>query len=309
MEFLAERFRPTQLEAAGELSDRYVFIDGRFVKGRDASILVWDRGLLYGDGVFEGIRVYSGRIFKLREHIDRLYDSAKAIGMENIPLTKDEMCEAVVRTVRINELRDAHVRVVVTRGVGRLGLDPRGAVRPTVIIMAYPYPPLLGEKPARLITSSIRKKSPHSIDAKIKSLNYLENILAKLQAVAAGMDDAIIMDMAGAIAEGTGENIFVVKDGVISTPRTIACLHGVTRATVMELAERMGLKVVERDITVQELYTADEIFLAGTAAGIHPVAEVDGRRIGREVPGPITRRIREAYERCVVEEHVIDVYG
>ncbi|MEM3047160.1 MAG: aminotransferase class IV, partial [Candidatus Bathyarchaeia archaeon] len=235
--FLEERFRPTVDEILRREGyfDLFIFHDGRFVKGKDARITPFDHGVLLGDGVFEGIRAYEGYVFKLDEHIDRLFDSAHAMGLR-IPLSKEEMKRAVVLTLRKNGLRDAHVRPVVLRGPGRLGLDPRRSVRPTVMVLAYPFPPLLGEKPVRLLISSVRRKSPHSVDSKVKSTSYIDNIAAKLQANAAGMDDAILLDMDGYVAEACGENIFALKGEVLSTPTTTAALHGVTRAVVMEIA-------------------------------------------------------------------------
>lgn len=294
--YLAERFQPTVAETLSRYNtyDSYIYLDGQFLKGEEARISVWDHGFLYGDGVFEGIRAYDGVIFKLREHLDRLYDSAHAIGL-TIPLNKDEMGEAIKRTFRANGLRNGHARPVVTRGVGRVGTDPRRAVRPSVMIQALELPPILGKDAIRVITSSVRRKSPHSVDAKIKSLNYLDVILARLQANLAGVNDALILDMEGFVAEATTENIFILKGQVVSTPTTAAALHGVTRQTVMDQAEAMGYRVLERNITPHEVYTADEVFLTGTGAEIVPVGEVDGRSVGNGEVGPLTGQLISWY--------------
>jgi len=307
-EFLSHKFKPSLKEILSDLYDLYVYIDGIFVKGEDAKISVWDHGFLYGDGVFEGIRAYDGMIFKLDNHIDRLFDSMKAIGIENFPLSKDELKKAVIETLRKNSLRDAHIRIIVTRGTGRPGLDPRRSVRPSVIIMTYPFPPWLGVKPLRVLTASIRRKSPYSIDAKIKSLNYLDNVLAKLQAVSAGFDEALMLSLDGCVAEGTGENIFIVKGEKLYTPPPIAALHGITRATVMELANKMGFETIEKNLTLQEIYTADEIFLTGSGAEIVPVKEIDGRKIGTKAPGPITHKIIETYKKYVRTKYTTPIY-
>jgi len=295
LELFADRFQPSLDEIVNEIyGDLYVYVDGRFLKGAEARIPVFDHGLLYGDGVFEGVRAYDGKIFKLDEHLDRLYDSAKTV-MITIPLTKDEFRQVIEKLLELNQLRDVHIRPVVTRGSGRAGLDPRRAARASVIVMALPMKPLLGEKPIRLLTSTIRRKSPYSIDARIKSLNYMDNILAKLQAIAAGMDDAIMLDISGFVAEASGENLFVVRDDKVFTPETTAALHGVTRNTVMSEARRLGYEVIEKNLTYQELYTANEVFLTGTGAEIVAVAEIDGRVIGDGDIGPVTSRLIEAY--------------
>jgi branched-chain amino acid aminotransferase len=307
-ELYADRFSRGLEEVVPDLCRLDVYVNGRFVKGSEAMVAVWDHGFLYGDGVFEGIRAYDGKVFKLDEHLDRLFDSAKGIGLEP-PLTKEELKEVILETLRRNRLRDAHIRPIITRGVGGLGLDPRKCPTPTVVVMAYPFPKLLGEEPIRLTISSVRRKAPFSIDAKIKSLNYLDSILAKLQAIVGGYDDAIMLDIMGYIAEASGENIFVVKRGELFTPPTTAALHGITRATVIELAEREGFKVSEKLLTPQDLYAADEVFLVGTATEVAPVAEIDGRKIGQEVPGPVTRRLMEVYQRYVRTEHVTPIPG
>ncbi len=268
------------------------------MKGQDARLPIWDHGLLYGDGVFEGIRAYAGHVFKLDDHLARLVDSMRGV---DIRLDVDSVAlrELVCEVLRRNELRDAHIRVIVTRGIGRPGLDPRNCTQPSLIVMAYPFPPLLGREPIRMISASLRRKAPYAVDARIKSLNYLDSILAKLQAIAAGVDDALMLDLDSRVAEATGENVFVVKNGVISTPLLVAALPGITRATVIDLAGDLGHAVQERALTLGDLYTADEVFLTGTAAEVVPVAEIDGRVIQGGETGPITAELIADYQALV----------
>jgi len=274
-----------------------VYLNGKFVDKEDAKISIYDHGLLYGDGVFEGIRAYDGVIFKLKEHIDRLYDSAKSILLE-IPLSKEEMEKVVVETVRINNLRDAYIRLVVTRGIGDLGLDPRKCSNPTVFCIAEPMNPLLGESGIRAITSSIRRLPVDVLNPAVKSLNYLNSILAKIQANYAGVDEAFLLDSEGYVVEGTGDNIFVVKNGIIKTPPVASSvLRGITRDTVIDIAKELGYIVVEEKITLHELYVADEVFITGTAAELVPVIEIDGRVINGGKIGEITRRLKEEFNR------------
>ena len=273
-----------------------MYIDGRFVPESEARVSVFDHGFLYGDGVFEGIRVYKGVVFKLREHIDRLYDSAKAI-MLKIPLSKEEMIKAVLETLKRNNLRDAYIRLIVTRGVGDLGIDPRKCSKPSVIIITREMKPLLGRKSVSLIISSVRRDNVDATSHQAKSLNYLNSILAKLEAIKAGADDAILLDNRGFVSEASAANLFLVKNGVIITPpQTAGILPGITRGKVMELAESLGFRVEEREITPMELFTADEVFLTGTAAEIVPVAEIAGRKLP-EAPGKVTKRLMEAFEK------------
>ena len=290
--YLSDLFQLDVPGMIGDLYELHVFINGEFVKGSEAKISIWDHGLLYGDGVFEGIRVYEGGIFKLNQHLDRLFDSARVIDI-GIPVGQEEIRQVVLETLRRNHLRDAHLRVIVTRGIGGPGLDPRNCKQASLIVMAYPFPPLLGSDPIRLISSSVRRKAPYAVDARVKSLNYLDNILAKLQAILAGVDDAIMLDMSGCIAEATAENIFSVKKGVISTPLLTAALPGITRSTVIDLANDMGCTVQERPMTLGDLYVADEVFLTGTGAEIVPVGEIDGRVINDGQVGEFTARIIE----------------
>lgn len=263
----------------------------------DAGVSVWDHGLLYGDGCFEGLRIRDGRLFRPAQHLARLRRSARVLALE-IPYNDDGLLAAVAEVAAANDLRDAHVRIVVTRGVGAPGLDPRRADRASVLVMAYPFPPLLGENPINLMISSVARKSPLSVDGHIKSLNYLDGILAKLQANAAGADDAVMLDPTGIVAEGTSANLFVVHEERVATPTTRSALAGITRRTVLELLQQGGCVVAERDITWGELYAADECFLTGTGAGIVSVGAVDGRKL-TSAPGLVTRKVRELYDEAV----------
>ena len=278
-----------------------IYIDGEFYPENEAKISVFDHGLLYGDGVFEGIRVYNGRIFKLGEHIERLYESAKTVGIE-VPLSKEEFKKAIIEVVRRNNLRDAYIRPIVTRGRGRLGLDPRHCQKPTVIIIPQrleEYPLTVAAKKAvRAIVSSIRRTPPFCLPPMVKSLNYQNNILAKLEAIRAGVDEAIMLDWMGYVCEGTGDNIFIVKNGVLITPPIYASiLPGITRQTIIDIAKRLKMEVLERNITIHDLYNADEVFLTATGIEIVPVIEIDGRKIGSGEPGPVFIRIKEEFEK------------
>lgn len=295
-----EKFEPPLQELLGNTyTNAYVYIDGQFIRGSEAKISVYDRGLLYGDAVLEGIRAYDGKVFMLDAHLDRLFDSAQALCM-NILLTRAELAQVIHELLKLNGLRDAHIRPIVTRGSGRLGLDPRHSVRSTLIVIAVPMPPLLGKEPIKVIISGIRRKAPHSIDSKIKSVNYLDNVLARLQAKAAGADDAIMLDPNGFVAEAAAENIFVVKKGRICTPDVVAALEGITRNVVIEEAAKLGFTVIVKNITYHELYTADEVFLTGTSAEIVPVREIDGRLIGDGQAGPITTQLMQAFRNRVL---------
>lgn len=274
--------------------ESFVYIDGQFLPKREAKVSVYDHGLLYGDGVFEGIRVYNGRVFKLDEHIKRLYESAKSVEL-SVPMSKEDMKKTILETIRRNGLKDAYVRVVVTRGVGDLGLDPRKCPKPSIIIIADRIV-VWTEKSLKAITASTRRNAVTALNSMIKSLNYLNNILAKLEANRAGVSEAIMLNQQGFVCEGTGDNIFIAKDGVLVTPPPSAnILVGITRGVVMELAAKEGLKVEERNITIHELYNADEAFLTGTAAEVVPLVELDGRSIGNGEPGPITMKLIEKF--------------
>ncbi len=304
-----DKFQPRLKEILGDLFELYVYIDGEFLKGDDAKLSVFDRTVRFGDGVFEGIRSYDGKIFKLKEHLERLVDSCKYIGIENLPLDIEQLTVVTKECIKLNRLKDAYIRINVSRGPGMGSLDPTTSVRVSVVVMAYPYPSLFGDKSVKLIVSSIRKKSPYAIDARAKTLNYLDSILAKLQARKAGADEAVMLDPNGFVAEATGENIFVVKNGKLSTPVTVSSLGGITRDTIFHIAKKLGYEVQERIMTVFDLYTSDEVFLTGTGAGVVAASEVDGRRIGITVPGSVTLRIMEAYKKFVREQYLTDAYS
>ncbi|MEM0313693.1 MAG: branched-chain-amino-acid transaminase [Candidatus Bathyarchaeia archaeon] len=279
-----------------------VYIDGEYYPKSQAKISVFDHGFLYGDGVFEGIRAYNGVVLKLKEHIDRLYNSAKVL-MLNIPLTKEEMINAVIETLRRNQLKDAYIRLVVTRGVGDLGLDPRKCMKPTVIIIADSiklYSKEAKEKGIRVLIVWVRRNPVDTTPHEVKSLNYLNSVLGKIEANNAGYDEAICLDKNGYVSEGVGENLFIVKNGKLVTPPSYAgLLVGITRDIVVKLAERIGYTVIEQNITPTELFTADEAFLTGTAAEITPIAEINGRPIGDGKPGPVTRRLMTEFEKML----------
>jgi branched-chain amino acid aminotransferase len=269
-----------------------VYLDGKLLPKEDAKISVYDHGLLYGDGVFEGIRVYGGKVFLLAEHIQRLYESALAIRL-TIPLSPGKMIEAVESTVAANGLKDGYVRLVVTRGAGTLGIDPRRTSNPQVIIIADTitmYPAATYEKGMALITASTIRNHPNALAARIKSLNYLNNIMAKMEATDVGFEEAVMLNHQGEVAECTGDNIFIVKNRVLRTPPPNACiLDGITRGAVIRLAKQAGVTVSESPLTRLDIYTADECFLTGTAAEVIAVISLDGRTIGDGNPGPITK--------------------
>jgi branched-chain amino acid aminotransferase len=272
-----------------------VYLNGQLVDKEKAVVSVFDHGLLYGDGVFEGIRAYHGRVFKLKEHLDRLWNSARAI-MLDINITKKAMEEAVLTTLKANRLRDAYIRLVVTRGEGDLGLDPRKCPRSTVIIITDKitlYPQELYEKGLSVITSSIRRNIPEALNPCIKSLNYLNNVLAKAEASRVNAPEAVMLNREGYVAECTGDNIFILKENALITPPTsIGALEGITRNAVMEIARnKLKLLVKEELFTPYHVYVADEVFLTGTAAEVIPVTEIDGRVIGDGKPGKMTLRL------------------
>lgn len=279
-----------------------VYIDGEHYPKLQAKISVYDHGLLYGDGVFEGIRAYSGVVFKLKEHIDRLYRSARVI-MLNIPLTKEEMTNAVLETLRKNNLRDAYIRLVVTRGFGDLGIDPRKCPKPTVIIITdiiKLHSTEAKEKGIRAMIVWVKRDPVDATSHEVKSLNYLNSILGKIEANIAGFDEAICLDKNGYISEGVAENLFIVKNGkVITPPTSTGALVGITRDVAMKLAGKLGYTAIESNITPTDLFTADEAFFTGTAAEIVPIVEVNKRTIGDGKPGPITRRLMQEFEKIV----------
>lgn len=275
-----------------------VYIDGKFYEAADAKVSVFDHGLLYGDGVFEGIRAYHGRVFKLKEHIDRLFCSAKAI-LLTIPIPPQEMMKATVETCRQNGIRDGYIRLLVTRGPGGLGLNPKSCKQPSVIIIADKiqlFPPEYYARGLDIVTVATVRNLHSAVNPAIKSLNYLNNILAKIEANNAGVEEAIMLNAQGFVAEGTGDNVFIVKQGRIYTPPLSAgALYGITRQTVIELAVAAGLEVAEPDLTRYDLFNADECFLTGTGAEIIAVVKIDGRVIGDGKPGPVTARLEESY--------------
>ncbi len=275
-----------------------VYINGKLYDKADAKVSVYDHGLLYGDGVFEGIRIYAGKIFRLREHVDRLYESARHIHLD-IPLSREAMMEACQSTVRANDKHEGYIRLVVTRGTGSLGLDARKCTDPQVIIIVDDialYPPELYEKGLDIVTAATIRNHPNALNPRVKSLNYLNNILARMEAVRAGCQEALMLNHKGEVSECTGDNLFLIKRGVLRTPPPDAgILEGVTRGVVIELAKQAGIPFQEATLTRHDVYTADECFLTGTAAEIIPVIRCDDRPIGTGKPGPITRQLRERF--------------
>jgi branched-chain amino acid aminotransferase len=279
-----------------------VYINGKLFDKPDAKISVYDHGLLYGDGVFEGIRVYDGKIFRLRQHVDRLFESARAIKLD-IPLTREQMMEAIASTVKANNKHNGYIRPLVTRGAGTLGLDPRKTTDPQVVIIVDDislYPPEVYEHGLELATVATIRNHPGAVNPRIKSLNYLNNILAKIEGIQAGCLEALMLNHKGEIAECSGDNIFLVKQGVLRTPSPEAgILEGVTRNAVIELAQAAKIPVAEMPLTRHDLYIADECFLTGTAAEVIPVVKCDGRAIGNGKPGPVTRQLHERFHELV----------
>ncbi len=275
-----------------------IYINGQIVPQEEAKISVFDHGLLYGDGVFEGIRAYNGKIFTLDEHLDRIYDSATAISLK-IPITKAEMADAIKQTMKVNNLTDSYIRLVVTRGVGKLGLDPNKCATPQIIIIADTielYSKALYERGLDIVTVTTIRNHFSALDPKIKSLNYLNNILAKIESIQAGAGEALMLNKDGYVAECAGDNIFIFKNNILLTPPTSAgILVGITRNVVMKLAAEMGLQVKEELMTRYDLYIADECFLTGTAAEIIPVVKIDGRTIGTGKPGKMTLDLLKRY--------------
>ncbi len=274
-----------------------IYINGKFVPSEEAAISVFDHGFLYGDGVFEGIRAYGGRVFRLKDHVKRLFDSAQAI-MLCIPLTQHEMENAILETLRKNNLSDAYIRPIITRGFGDLGLDPNKCSLATVIIIAVEWGAMYGdlyEIGLTAVSVAVRRNTPDSLPPNIKSLNYLNNILAKVEANIKGGNEAIILDTQGRLSEGSGDNIFIIKDKKIFTPHTMNNLKGITREAVIELAKNRGYMVLEKDLGLFDLYTGDEVFVTGTAAEVAPVTKIDGRKIGQGTPGPITKELMSAF--------------
>lgn len=284
------------------MAEQWIYLNGEYVKKEDAKVSVYDHGFLYGDGIFEGIRIYDGNIFKCNEHLHRLYDSAKSI-MLDIPLSYDEMQAALVETIRRNELRDGYIRLVVSRGPGNLGLDPKRCPAAFVIIIVEQlaiYPEEAYKNGLVSVSVSQRRNIPDALNPKIKSLNYLNNILVKIQANLAGVGEAIMLNSQGYVAEGSSDNIFIIKNGTVFTPPCyIGALEGITRAAIMELCGKHGYKLKEEPFTLHDVYVADEVFFTGTAAEVIAVREVDGRTIGSGQAGPITTHLLQEFRKIV----------
>jgi branched-chain amino acid aminotransferase len=291
-----QRFAAREVShAAATKESMFVYVNGELLLRANATVSVFDHGLLYGDGVFEGIRAYDGVVFKLKEHIDRLFESANYIRLI-IPINKEQMMQAVLDTLRKNNLRDAYIRLLVTRGVGDLGLDPTLCKKPSIIVITEPTGPTQDPRSKAIgkttIISSIRRDPVDATSHEVKSLNYMNSILARWEAIVAGVDEAIMLDTQGFVSEATAENVFIVRKSQIATPPTnSAILHGVTRQKVIEIAGNLGYSVAEREITPFELVNAEEVFLTGTLAEIVPVLKVNGRVIGTGKVGSVTARI------------------
>ena len=277
-----------------------IYVSGTFRSDSDATVSVLDHGLLYGDGVFEGIRAYNRRVFKLDRHIERLFESAKALRIE-IPATRGGLERIILDTCRRNEIVDGYIRAVVTRGVGGLGIDPQSCCSPEIIVIARPTISFYRDPSSgvRLTTSSFRRPSPDTLSPSIKSLNYVNNVLARMEANDRGADEALMLDVNGYVAEATADNIFIVTARALVTPPTATNLNGITRETVLEIAAELGIRCEERPFSLFEVWTAREVFVCGTGAEVVPVLSVDERPIGAGEIGPTTRRIVEAYASLV----------
>jgi branched-chain amino acid aminotransferase len=286
------------------MSSLKIWLDGELLDKEQARVGVYDHGLLYGDGVFEGIRVYGGRIFERDAHMRRLYDSARAVRL-TIPYTAEQLVAAMEQTIRVNNLTDCYIRLIVTRGVGCLGLNPTKCPRPGVICIADTielYPKEMYEKGMSIITATVTRCHPNSLPPRVKSLNYLNNILAKIEAIEAGVPEAIMLNQEGNVAECTGDNIFIVRAGQVQTPQTSdGILEGITREVVMRLCKRLSIPCIEKTLQRHDLYIADECFLTGTAAEVIAVTKIDGRPVGAGEVGPITRKLIDAFKRYVRE--------
>ncbi|MGR9050770.1 branched-chain-amino-acid transaminase [Halobacillus faecis] len=287
------------------MSSQWIYMSGEYVKKEEAVVSVYDHGFLYGDGVFEGIRVYEGNIFKLDEHLNRLYDSAKSIMLE-IPHSKEELEEIIAETVRRNQLETAYIRVVVSRGAGNLGLDPASCANPRLVVIAEAlalFPKELYERGVRLASVSSRRNRPDVLPPQVKSLNYLNNILVKMEANQAGVDEALMLNDQGYVTEGSADNIFIVKNGTILTPPTyLGALEGITRNAIIDLAEDKGYKVKEQPFTRHDVYVADEVFLTGTAAEVIAVVEVDQRKVGEGKPGVVTNHLLSEFRKVTTTD-------
>ena len=288
-----------------KIMSRKIWLDGKIVDEADAKISVFDHGLLYGDGIFEGIRFYNGRVFRLTEHIERLYLSAKALLLK-MPWTLEEVCEATLQTIRANGLKDGYIRLVVTRGIGDLGLNPYLCPTPSMFIIASGitlYPAELYENGLEVVTCSTRRPTPASLSPQVKSLNYLNNVMAKVEALKAGAKEGLMLNEQGYVAECTGDNVFIVKkDEVITPPVSDGSLDGITRQVIFELCAELGITIREMSMTRYDVYTSDESFLTGTAAETIPMVKLDEREIGDGKPGPISLKLIEAYRQKVRSE-------
>ncbi|WP_053219884.1 branched-chain-amino-acid transaminase [Virgibacillus senegalensis] len=289
------------------MSSQWIFLSGKFVKKEEAVVSVYDHGFLYGDGVFEGIRAYAGNIFKLNEHLQRLYESAQSILLE-IPYTKEELTQIIVGTIRKNQLEDAYIRVVVSRGQGNLGLDPSNCSEPRLVVIAEAlalFPKELYERGLRVGSVASRRNRPDVLSPQVKSLNYLNNILVKLEANQAGVDEALMLNDQGYVTEGSADNVFIVKNGTIFTPPVyLGALEGITRNAIIDLAEKNGYTLKETPFTRHDVYVADEVFLTGTAVEVIAVVEVDGRKINDGKPGKVTNHLLKEFRNAVTQDGI-----
>ncbi|KAF6573096.1 branched-chain-amino-acid transaminase [Paenibacillus polymyxa] len=287
------------------MAEQWIYLDGQHVTKENAKVSVYDHGFLYGDGIFEGIRIYNGNIFKCKEHLERLYDSAKSIQL-NIPLSSDEMLEAMAETIRLNEMRNGYIRLVVSRGAGNLGLDPLRCAKASVIIIVEQlaiYPEEAYLTGLKTISVSQRRNIPDALNPKIKSLNYLNNILVKIQSNYAGVGEAIMLNSQGYVTEGSADNIFIVKNGVLYTPPCyLGALEGITRNAIIDLCAKLGYSLKEQPFTLHDVYVADEVFFTGTAAEVIAAYEVDGRTIGSGVAGPVTLELLTEFRKIVDQD-------
>ncbi|MEK3950873.1 branched-chain-amino-acid transaminase [Paenibacillus sp. FSL H7-0703] len=287
------------------MAEQWIYLDGQHVTKENAKVSVYDHGFLYGDGIFEGIRIYNGNIFKCKEHLERLYDSAKSIQL-NIPLSPDEILEAMAETIRLNEMRNGYIRLIVSRGAGNLGLDPLRCAKASVIIIVEQlaiYPEEAYLTGLKTISVSQRRNIPDALNPKIKSLNYLNNILVKIQSNYAGVGEAIMLNSQGYVTEGSADNIFIVKNGVLYTPPCyLGALEGITRNAIIDLCAKLGYPLKEQPFTLHDVYVADEVFFTGTAAEVIAAYEVDGRTIGSGVAGPVTLELLAEFRKIVDQD-------
>lgn len=287
------------------MAEQWIYLDGQHVTKENAKVSVYDHGFLYGDGIFEGIRIYNGNIFKCKEHLNRLYDSAKSIQL-TIPLSQDEMLEAMAETIRLNEMHNGYIRLIVSRGVGNLGLDPLRCAKASVIIIVEQlaiYPEEAYLTGLKTISVSQRRNIPDALNPKIKSLNYLNNILVKIQSNYAGVGEAIMLNSQGYVTEGSADNIFIVKNGVLYTPPCyLGALEGITRNAIIDLCAKLGYTLKEQPFTLHDVYVADEVFFTGTAAEVIAAYEVDGRTIGSGAAGPVTLELLAEFRKIVDQD-------